>query len=108
MSSVFITVPPSLQSLIIALVMLNWLYFSLFGEPGFSLFSLSFCNALMNENIYLFIYFWLHRSVCGILVLQPRIEPMHWKQSLNHWPIREVPGAPLIMQIHEREITILI
>ena len=34
--------------------MLNWLCFSLFGEPGFSLFSLSFCNALMNESIYLF------------------------------------------------------
>ena len=61
MLSTFITVPSSLQILIIALVMLNWLCFSLFGEPGFSPFSLSFFNALMNESIYLF-----SATLCGM------------------------------------------
>ena len=63
MSTVFITVSPSLQILIIASVMLNWLGFGLFGEPGVSLFSLSFFNALMNESICLFIFGYTVRYV---------------------------------------------
>ena len=36
-----------------------------------------------------------HCTACGILVPQPRIEPMPpavEAQSLNHWTAREVPG----------------
>ena len=28
-----------------------------------------------SQNIHLFYFFWLHPPVCGILVLQPEIEP---------------------------------
>ena len=41
-------------------------------------------------------------AACGILVLQPGIEPMGpalETQSLNHWIIREVPGYILEFRI---------
>ena len=45
--------------------------------------------------IHLFVYlFWLHLTVCGILVPLVRDQtqgPWQWKRSLNHWTPRELP-----------------
>ena len=46
-------------------------------------------------NVFLSFIFWLHCAVCGILVPQPEIEPMHpaaeaWSQPLDH------QGSPLL------------
>ena len=48
--------------------------------------------------VFCFLIFWLHHKACGILVQQVGIEPAApeveaW--SLNHWPVREVPGCQI-------------
>ena len=51
-------------------------------------------SLVFNFNIiFILIYFWPCHVACGILVPQPRIEPMlpaTEAQSLNHWTTREV------------------
>ena len=45
-------------------------------------------------SLFFFVFFWLHRVACGILVPQPGIKPAPpavEAQSLNHWITREVP-----------------
>ena len=37
-----------------------------------------------------FVYFWLCHTTCGILVLQPEIEPGPMA-ARHHWTTREVP-----------------
>ena len=50
-----------------------------------------FEQSLGDPFIYLFI--WLHRTACGILIPRPGVQPMPTAlevQSLNHWTAREV------------------
>ena len=45
-----------------------------------------------------FFFFWLHCTTCGILVSQPRIEPVPWAvkvQSPSPWTTREFPTKNL-------------
>ena len=45
---------------------------------------------------FFFFFFWPHYEECGILVLQPGIEPMPVEveaRCLNYWAAREVPEA---------------
>ena len=46
--------------------------------------------------VFFFFFFWPHYEECGILVLQPGIEPMPVEveaRCLNYWAAREVPEA---------------
>ena len=50
-------------------------------------------NTLLRMPTTIFFFFWLHRTVHGILVTQPGIEPSSpavTVQSLNHWAARKV------------------
>ena len=48
----------------------------------------------VNNTFNFFFFFWLHHSVCGVLVPWPGIEPTPPEvevQNLNHWITREMP-----------------
>lgn len=80
------------------LLFLNFLkkiYFSVFWFTDFCSY-LNFCYSPSGYFLFLFIFhfFWLHHSECGILVpcLGMEPEPLQWKQGPNHRNSREVPG----------------
>ena len=51
--------------------------------------------------IYVFFFFWLCHTACGILVHRPGIEPVPLAVEawcLNHWTTREVPILPSFLK----------
>ena len=67
---------------------------SLISVASVYLLAFLFYFLMYSQNL-----FWLHRMVCGILVLQPGIEPTPLAlkvRSLNHQTAREVPRLDLI------------
>ena len=80
----------SAQYMLAAIIIRRRIRYCLPCAPMSSLIALQIS---LNILIVFYLFIWLHRGVCGILVPQPGIKPMlpaleAW--SLNHWTSKEV------------------
>ena len=56
------------------------------------------------------LFFWTHRTACGIIVPQPGIEPVPPAvevQSPNHWTSREVPKNIFFKYFRKKDVVLI-